>query len=163
MLTTPTHKITPISAADLPAITAIYNSNREFLRAHLGAERLSEDWVWNEYEVTRELGFCCCKIVCSASGLTIGFLEFKLSEETYLSLLMLHKDYQNSGVGKEVLQAFEAYAKRQNSKRVRIDAVSRYSEAVTRFWRNNGYLPEKDITLYWNEKELKAVKMVKTL
>jgi GNAT superfamily N-acetyltransferase len=163
MFDTPSYQIIETTERDVPAVTAVYNSHQDFLQSHLGIKSVSEAWVWNEIEVTRELGFASCKIVSAPSGLTVGFLDFKIGEETYLSLLMIHRDHSKSGIGKEILRAFEQYAKQQGSKRIRIDVVTDYDEAVTHFWQSSGFLPEKEITLFWSEKELRAVKMVKAI
>jgi GNAT superfamily N-acetyltransferase len=160
---TQNYKIAETDANDLARITDIYNSNSEFIKNHLGVVSVDESWVLQEYKDMQEAGFSCCKIVSKESGSIVGFIDFKLAEEAYLSLLMIAQESRKSGIGAEIVKGLEAYAGHRNSKRIRIDVVTGYSEAVMRFWMKNGYVPEREITLDWNGKALKAMKMVKEL
>jgi len=53
-----------------------------------------------ELESMKKANFYSCKIIEKSSGKIIGIIDFKIGEETYLSLLMLHNDYKNKGFGK---------------------------------------------------------------
>ncbi len=148
---------------DIPSITKIYNSNSGFLKKHIGKQNVNEDWVLNEYKDTLMIGFTFCKIVDKKTCEIVGFMDFKIDEETYLSLFMVHSDFKNKGIGKEILSCFEKYAKSFNSKRIRIDVVSDYDETVLKFWINNGFIDKEEVKMFWNKKELLAMKMVKVL
>ena len=163
MFCTPNYLIIEVNESDIIHIAKIYNSNQNFLRKHIGVERISEDWVLNEIHEMRENGFLCCMIIDKNSALPVGFLEFKISEETYLSLIMINSDNKKNGIGKEIIQYFSEYVKHQNSSRIRIDVVADYDESVLKFWINNGFIPEKENVLSWCGKKLHAIKMVKDL
>lgn len=59
----------------------------------------------------RKSEFCSCKVVEKPSGEIIGLIDFRIGEESYLSLLMIHNDYANRGFGKQIYKAFEEYVK----------------------------------------------------
>ena len=138
----------------------IYNSNRKFLERHLGREFIDEQWVLREYEDMFLRGFVSNKIMDKKSSEIIGFIDFKIAEETYLSLLMLHHDQKNRGIGKEIIIGFKEYAKNLNSISIRIDVIGDYDESVLKFWINNGFKFQSQVKLSWNNKDLVAMKMV---
>ncbi len=41
--------------------------------------------------------------------------------------------------------------------------VSDYNETVFKFWINNGFTNKEEVKIFWNKKELLAMKMVKTV
>lgn len=108
-------------------------------------------------------GFSSCKIVEKNSNKIIGFIDFKLEKETYLSLLMINNNLRNQGIGKIVYELFEMYIKSCNSNKLRIDVVTNYDKNVLDFWTKNGFENIESITLNWNEKVLPAVVMKKDL
>jgi GNAT superfamily N-acetyltransferase len=148
---------------DINNIVEVYNSNRDFLVNHLDSDKITYDWIFEELESMKKSGFCSCKVVEKSSGKLIGILDFKLGEETYLSLLMIHNDYKNKGYGKAIYQALEQYAKSAKSKCMRIDVVTSYDDTVLDFWVRNGFDKFKEIELKWTEKTLPAVMMKKSL
>lgn len=155
--------IARVEIKDLNDIVEVYNSNKYFLVNHMDTDKVTYEWVLEELETMTKIEFCSCKIVDKISGKIIGIIDFKIGEETYLSLLMLHNDYKNKGFGKLIYQAFEEYIKSLKSKNVRIDVVSNYSDSVLEFWIKNGFKKFKDIELNWTGKLLPAVIMKKIL
>ena len=111
----------------------------------------------------KEVGFYCCKIVELSSGKIIGIMDFKIAEETYLSLLMIHNDYKSKGFGKLIFQALQEYVKSLISKCIRIDVVANYDNSVLDFWTRNGFIKFKDVELNWTGKTLPATTMKKRL
>jgi len=129
----------------------------------MNIENVTGQWVLGEIESMKKVGFCSCKIVEILSGKTIGIIDFKVGEETYLSLLMMHKDFKGRGYGKLVLHAFEKYAKLLNSKSIRIDVVTNYDSSVLDFWIGNNFIKFEEVALNWAGKILPAVIMKKDL
>lgn len=148
---------------DLNEILEVYNSNRHFLINHLDKEKVTVKWVLGELESMKEVGFCSCKIVENSSGKIIGVMDFKVEEETYLSLLMVHNDYRCMGYGKLIFQAFEEYSKSLKSNCIRVDVVTSYDDSVLDFWIRNEFIKFKDTELNWAGKILPAITMKKTL
>lgn len=144
---------------DLNEVIEIYNSNEHFLVAH--EERITKQWITEEIELMEEIGFNSGKIVEKSSGKIIGVIDFKVGEESYLSLLMIHNDFRGKGFGKLIFQGFEEYVKSLKSKC--IDVVTNYDHSVLDFWIKNGFIKFKDIELNWAGKRLPAVTMKKNL
>jgi len=152
-----------IDNKDSNKIVEIYNSNKKFLLSHMNMENVTVQWVIEEIESMKKVGFYSCKIVEILSGKTIGIIDFKIGEETYLSLLMIHKDFKCRGYGKLILHAFEEYAKTLKSKFIRIDVVTNYDSSVLDFWIKNKFIRFEEVELNWAGKILSAVTMKKYL
>jgi len=152
-----------IDNKDSNKIVEIYNSNKKFLLSHMNMENVTVQWVIEEIESMKKVGFYSCKIVEILSGKTIGIIDFKIGEETYLSLLMIHKDFKCTGYGKLILHAFEEYAKTLKSKSIRIDVVTNYDSSVFDFWIKNKFIRFEEVELNWAGKILSAVTMKKYL
>lgn len=148
---------------DLSEIVQVYNSNRKFLEAHMNKEKISEEWILEELKSMKEAGFYSSKIVVNSSSKIIGVMDYKLGEETYLSLMMLHNNLRGNGIGQMVFRAFEEYLKSLNSKSIRIDVVTDYDNSVFDFWNKNGFIKCIDVELNWTGKILSAVTMRKCL
>lgn len=155
--------IDTIGDKDLNKIVEVYNSNRNFLRNHMDVDSITYEWMVEELDSMKNAGFLSCKIVEKQTDKLIGVLDFKIDEETYLSLLMIHSDYKNKGYGKLVYQALEKHAKSEKSMRIRIDVVTNYDKTVLDFWSRNGFVKYNDITLNWTGKTLPAVILKKEL
>ncbi|MEG0641444.1 MAG: GNAT family N-acetyltransferase [Clostridium sp.] len=148
---------------DLIQITDIYNSNKNFLTNHMDKEKITYDWLLEDVKEMKYAGFLPCKIVDKSTGNILGLMEFKVSKETYLSLLMLHENYAHKGIGSLVYESFEEYIKTTDSTAIRIDVVTSYNEKILNFWTKNGFSKLKDVNLTWGEKTLSAALMKKSL
>ena len=152
-----------IENKDLNEVVKVYNSNKHFLVKHMDKEEITNEWIFQELESMKEVGFYSCKIVDINSENIMGIMDFKVGEETYLSLLMIHNDFKSKGLGKLIFHAFEEYVKSLKSKCIRIDVVTNYENSVLDFWIKNGFIKFKDIELNWIGKILPAVTMKKSL
>lgn len=155
--------IEQVTQTDLDAVLAIYPSNKAFLSHHLGRDTVTRVWLESELAAMASAGFSSCKIAKRGASGIIGITDFRLAEETYLSLLMLHGDYQQNGLGKQVYQAIENYAKQHGSTAIRIDVVTGYDPGVCNFWRSRGFTKVQEVTLHWAGKTLPALAMKKQL
>jgi len=152
-----------VNINDLNEVIDIYNSNKHFLVAHMDKEKITNQWLIEEIKSMKEIGFNSGKIVEKSTGKIIGVMDFKIDEESYLSLLMIHNDFKGKGFGKQIFQAFEEYVKSLKSKCIRIDVVTNYDSSVLDFWIKHGFIRFKDIELNWTGKKLPAVTMKKHL
>ncbi|PAB57380.1 GNAT family N-acetyltransferase [Anaeromicrobium sediminis] len=148
---------------DLISIIEVYNSNNKFLLAHMDKEKVDMEWLENEIQGMRQVGFYSCKIVHKETLEIIGLMDFSVNKESYLSLLMIHDEYKNRVYGKEVYLGLEEYLKRNKVNDIRIDVVYDYNEKVLSFWLKNGFERLENIKLSWSGKELLAVKMKKNI
>ena len=148
---------------DVDSVVEVYNSNTLFLENHMDTQQVTFEWVTEEVESMKRAGFCSCKAVDKNSRKIVGIIDFKIDEEAYLSLLMIHKDYENMGFGKQIYKAFEEYAKSRKSKYIRLDVVTGYSDKVVNFWIGNGFEKFEDIKLNWTGVTLSAVTMKKEI
>ncbi|QRF24124.1 GNAT family N-acetyltransferase [Alicyclobacillus sp. TC] len=119
------------------------------------------EWVTEELKSMRNAGFCSCKVVDKRTGKMVGIIDYKIEQESYLSLLIVHQDYQNMGYGKQIYRAFEDYAKSRKSQCIRLDVANGYSDKVINFWIANGFEKLEDIKLNWAGVTLSAVIMKK--
>jgi len=155
--------ICSVENKDIEEVLEVYNSNVHFLINHLNIDKVSVEWINHEIESMREIGYLSCKIVDRSTLKIIGILDFKVDEEIYLSLLMIHNDFKGKGFGKIIFQLFEEYVKSLNSKSIRIDVVTNYDNAVLKFWINNGFNKFDEVELNWTGKILPALTMKKFL
>lgn len=148
---------------DLKDIVEVYNSNIDFLKSHLGVDKVTYKWLDNELEIMKQDDFHSYKIIKKDTNEVVGFIDFKIDNETYLSLLILHKNYKNKGIGKLIYKALEEYVKSLKSDCIRIDVVTNYDNNVIDFWSKNGFKKIKKIELNWGDKILPAIIMKKKL
>ena len=148
---------------DLKDIVEVYNSNKDFLINHMDIDNVKYEWILEELESMKKANFYSCKVVEKSSDKIIGIVDFKIGEESYVSLLMIHNDYKNKGFGKLIYRALEEYVKSVKSKCMRIDVVINYDDTVLNFWVENGFIIIEDIELNWTGKVLPAVIMRKIL
>lgn len=148
---------------DIATVLEVYNSNDHFLIKHLGKNQVTNEWIFQELESMRDVGFYSCKIVEKSTGKIIGIIDFKVTAETYLSLLMIHHALQGKGLGKLIFEGFEEYINSLKSQSIRIDVVTSYDYSVLNFWLNNGFIKCKNVELNWSGMTLSAVTMKKYL
>jgi len=148
---------------DLKDIVEVYNSNIDFLESHLGIDKVTFKWLYNELEIMKQANFSSYKIIKKDTNEIVGFIDLKIDNETYLSLLMLHNKYKNKGIGKSIYKALEKHVKSLKSDCIRIDVVTNYDNSVINFWSRNGFNRIKEIKLNWGDKILPAITMKKNL
>ena len=155
--------LTKISIKDYEEIIKIYNSNQQFLNIHQGTKSITIDWLDKEMKTMKKEGFLSYKIVEKTSNQIIGIIDFKISNQSYISLIIIHKKYQNKGLGKEVYNLIESYLKQRNSISIKIDVVKNYNKNVINFWLENGFEIIEEINLNWTGKVLNALTMEKII
>jgi len=109
MFLTGNFQIVKTDEQDFDEILSIYNSNKVFLLNHTGTSVVDREWCAWDFNDTLNGGFSRYRIAEAGNGPAIGFLDAKVSEETYLSLLILHENWQGRGIGKEIYKGFEEY------------------------------------------------------
>lgn len=156
------HLITAeVEESDVKDILEIYNSNQEFLQKHMDKDEITIEWLEEELQQMKKIDFYTFKIIEKSSGKAVGFFDIKVSEESYLSLLMIHNDYQSKGYGKEIYIKLDAYLRSVGCKIVRIDVVTNYDKKVEIFWERNGFNKIENVELNWAGKQLFAVTLKK--
>lgn len=148
---------------DIKEVLAVYNSNYKFLINHMEKNKVTNEWLRQEFKSMKNHGFYCYKVVNRETERIVGIVDLKMEEEAYLSLLMIHSDFRGKGLGNMIFQGFEEYIKSLKCKSIRIDVVTNYDNSVLNFWINNGFTKIKDVELNWTGKVLPAVVMKKFL
>ncbi|MEN2256308.1 GNAT family N-acetyltransferase (plasmid) [Paraclostridium benzoelyticum] len=146
------YRIDYATTGDLDKFVNIYNSNLDFLITHIGVSKIDLEWITKEFKEMQSINFNCCKVIDKKNYSIIGLLDFRLGEISYLSLLMIHKDYKSKGIGKQIYNLFERYLQSSNSQSIRIDVVNNYNKNVYKFWTDLGFEKVKDIELEWSKK-----------
>lgn len=147
---------------DIDKIVEIYNSNVSFLMAHMGISNTSKEFICNEINEMKSVGFIS-SVIKDNKGEIIGVCDFKIQEEAYLSLLMINSKFKGNGLGKEIYNHLERVFKSNNVKRVRIDVVYDYEENVIGFWEKQGFVSKGKVELEWNAHKSNATKMYKSI
>lgn len=152
-----------ITADDCPRITEIYNSNPDFLKYHLAVNAVTNEWVRQEQEEVRRASFCSAKLIDRKAKRTIGFFDYRLGDEAYLSLFMLDDPHKGSGLGIAGYRLIEGYFAARGCRTVRIDVVYGYPTNTMGFWEYCGFVRQEVVQLEWHGKQTGAFKMVKAL
>jgi ribosomal protein S18 acetylase RimI-like enzyme len=140
----------------------IYNSNKTFLCSHMGISSVSKEFILNEIEDMKKVGFNS-SIIKDNKGQIVGLCDFKISDEVYLSLLMIDDKLKGKGLGKIIYNKLEKMFKSKNAKRIRIDVVYDYKENVLGFWEKQGFITDEKIELEWHGYKSNAIKMYKII
>lgn len=156
-------RVEEVRNKDLNEIVEVYNSNENFLTSHMDKKEITGEWMIEELKSMKEIGFLCCKIVDMNSQKIVGVVDFKVDKETYLSLLMIHNNYKNKGLGRLIYNSLEEYVLSLKSDCIRIDVVTDYDDSVIEFWIKNRFVKFKDTILNWTGKELNSIVMKKNL
>lgn len=154
--------IDTIDQNDITKILDIYNSNKTFLENHMGILEVSKDFIVNEIEEMKSVGFSSL-VIKNNKGKIVGICDFKIGDEVYLSLLMIDSKLKGKGLGSIIYNQLEKIFKAKNSKGIRIDVVYDYEESALAFWEKQGFVPSEKIELEWNGYKSKAIKMYKTI
>lgn len=154
--------IDKVKQNDINKIVDIYNSNRNFLYSHMGISSISKDFIFNEIEEMKKMGFIS-SIIKDNKGEIVGLCDFKITDEVYLSLLMIDAKVKGNGVGRTIYNQLEKMFKSKNATSIRIDIVYDYEENILGFWRKQGFIYSKKIELEWNGYKSNAIKMYKTI
>lgn len=156
-------RIEAFAQCDLPYIACIYNSNPSFLQQHLGVTYVDNQWVEKEQADMADTAFCTAMVIDRTTGCTVGFCDYSLGKQAYLSLLMLEGSRKGCGLGRVAYQLLEQYFASYGACSVRIDVVYDYPDTPIGFWEGCGFLPQEVIPLEWHGKCSNAYKMVKQL
>ena len=154
--------INTVDQNDIGKIIDIYNSNKTFLENHIGISKVSKDFIVNEIEEMKNIGFSSLVIKNNEDNI-VGICDFKIGDEVYLSLLMIDAKLKGNGLGRIIYNQLEKIFKTKNSKRIRIDVVYDYEKNALGFWEKQGFVPSEEIQLEWNGYKSKAVKMYKNI
>lgn len=151
----------PAGFQDIGIITAIYNSNPEFLHDHLGVCRVSEKFLYGEMLEMQRQGFTT-KLFITETGQVVGLADYRPDKTAYLSLLMLDASIQRQGCGQRCYELLEQELLAQGCTQVRLDAAQG-PHSPDPFWGKLGFIPGKTICLTWGEHSFPATVMHKDI
>ena len=153
----------PAGRQDAAVLAAIYNSNPEFLLHHLGRDRVDEAFLLSELEEMAGAGFVTLLITQGRDGSALAAADVRGGEEAYLSLLILHRDAQGHGLGRQCAALLEEHLRAGGNRRVRIDVVDDHPGNPLPFWRRMGYEGSQRVALTWGDKTSSALVLRKEL
>lgn len=156
------YKIDILTTNDVDKILDIYNSNISFLENHMGITTVSKEFIVEEIEKMKNIGFNSL-VIRNSEGNIVGICDFKMEDEVYLSLLMIDAKQKRNGLGSRIYNELEQIFKAEDANRVRIDVVYDYEDNVVGFWEKQGFTHCEKIQLEWNGYKSKAIKMCKTI
>lgn len=152
-----------IKETDYSGIVEVYNSNQRFLLNHLGQPSVNYDFIVGEVSEMKSIGFLSDVIVDKDTEVIKGVIDYRLSEEVYLSLFMLDSSLQGRGLGRKLYHCFENELVKKGVKKIRIDVVNEYEGNVAAFWEKLGFAGNEELYLKWGNKKSKALVMRKSL
>lgn len=156
-------ELRPAGEEDIPRLAELYNSNPDFLKNHLGMERVTTGFIREELTEMVRAGFYSCVLTDGESRAIIALCDYKPGEETYLSLVMLDGAGRGVGLGRRVYKHLEEVFLRDGALRIRIDVVDGYEGNVVGFWEKQGFLPHERLVLDWDGHTMEAQVMKKEL
>lgn len=151
----------PAGPEDIGIITAIYNSNPEFLLDHLGVSRVREKFLREEMLEMQRQGFTT-QLFTTESGQAVGLADYRPDQTAYLSLLMLDASIQGQGWGRRCYALLEQELLAQGCAQVRLDAAQG-PHSPAPFWEKLGFTPGKTIRLTWGGHTFPATVMHKDI
>ena len=147
----------PDGRQDAAVLAAIYNSNPEFLLHHLGRKRVDEAFLLSELDEMAGAGFVTLLVTQGRGGPALAAADVRGGEEAYLSLLILHRDAQGHGLGRQCAALLEEHLRASGSRRVRIDVVDDHPGNPLPFWQRMGYEGSQRVALTWGDKTSSAL------
>lgn len=126
---------------ELPALLAIYNSNPGYNLLRNGAEEITLADVQAEYDTTLSIPTGHW-LTLTSGGQIIGVMHLVVKspadEKSWISLLLLHADYQRKGYGREAVQLAEQHFASAGSLHVHHGVIT-HDEPALLFWGKLGY------------------------
>ncbi|BAH41910.1 hypothetical protein BBR47_09330 [Brevibacillus brevis NBRC 100599] len=126
---------------DLPDLLATYNSNPKYNQLRNGTSTVSLAELEAEYDATISIPSGHW-LAITREGTIIGVIHIVLSSvndpKSWISLLLLHADYQQQGFGKEAVTLMESYCIHHGSEHVHHGVIA-HNEPALLFWGKLGY------------------------
>lgn len=151
----------PAGPGDRTAILSLYNGNPNFLRHHLGRDRVDEAFLEWEGEEMARMGFVTWLMM--EGECVVGFSDLRPGREVYLSLFLVDASRQGRGLGKQMYRQLEEELAARGGERVRIDVVDDHPGNPLPFWERLGFIKGERISLTWGEKTSQGWRMAKAL
>jgi len=131
----------PLERSDFPSVVAVYQSNPAYNCLRNGSPGLSlEQWT-AEYEETLSLMDGRWLAVCAGEVL-IGVSHVRTHHpregKGWISLILLHADWQRKGLGREAVSLLEGWFQSEGCSQVHTGVITE-NEPALRFWGALGY------------------------
>ena len=157
------YTIREVHDEDIEKIDSIYNSNHKFLVNHLGMNIVDNHFIHQEILDMTSNNFLSCVIVNELSDEIIGIIDYQVDNTVYLSLLMIHSNYQKNKIAQMIYKKFESNMSKLGKSTIRIDVINDYPNNVIWFWEKQGFVQQNEVALNWGNKKSSAVVMLKSL
>lgn len=127
--------------SELSALLDVYNSNPGYNRLRNGSDAVTLTEVAAEYESTLDIPTGHWLTVAAGDRI-IGVMHIIVSNpsdrKSWISLLLLHADFQRKGYGREAVRLAEAYFAQAGGQHVH-HGVMALNEPALLFWGKLGY------------------------
>lgn len=126
--------LAPVTAAELPALVPVYNSNPFFLKLSEGKPEIAVDDLARAFADHRREGAHHVLLRDRADGSVVGVVQ--LLEENphdgvaWLGLLVVHADRQRQGLAREVVEAISRWLRDNGRAELRLGVVSKNARVV---------------------------------
>ncbi len=150
-----------VSDINIDNVMQIFNSNEEFLLGNLDRPLIDRNFVINEICNMSNLGFITY-ILTDLNGKEIGMCEYKIGYDVYISLLIVNKDFQNRGIGSQIYKLLESKFKSQGVQKISLEILEDGDRSKD-FWTKLGFVLDEKTILEWDDKKIKAFRMIKDL
>ena len=141
----------------------IRNASTEDINQVLDIEELCYETPWPQEAFEEEIGNedIGFGMVAEEDGLVVGFVTgLRVTSAFHLHNIAVHPDYQGHGIGTALLQAVEAYCRRNNFRQILLE-VRKDNEVARHIYlemdfkavgtRHDYYGPGRDAFLYTKE------------
>ncbi|WP_312114804.1 GNAT family N-acetyltransferase [Brevibacillus reuszeri] len=126
---------------DLTLTLEIYNSNPDYNLLRNGDDSVTLAEVEAEYDATLTIPTGYWLALCVADRL-IGVMHLIVSnpsdQKSWISMLLLHSDYQRQGFGKEAVSLVEQHCLKAGSRNIHHGVIAHNAQALL-FWGMLGY------------------------
>lgn len=126
--------LAPVTAADLPALLPVYNSNPFFLKLSEGKTELTLDDLATDLaeDAGREGAHHC--LLRARDGTVVGVVKI-LEEDprdgrAWLGLLVVHAEWQRQGLAREVMEAISRWLRDNGRHELRLGVLSKNARVV---------------------------------
>ena len=124
----------------------IMNSNQKYNSISKDKEMVEESDILKEFQESEELKVI--RLFVKNDEKYIGIVDYCLNnpsdERTWISLFVIHKNYQGSGIAKKVYHEFEKMIRDKKKDSIRL-AVHKINKQGISFWNSLGFVKYKEL------------------
>jgi RimJ/RimL family protein N-acetyltransferase len=154
--------LAPVTAADLPALLPVYNSNPFFLKLAEGKPEVTLEDLARDFEDRGREG-AHHVLLRTRDGATVGVVQV-LEENpndgrAWLGLLVLHAEWQRRGLAREVVEALSRWLRDNGRDELRLGVLGKNARVVAA-WAALGF---RGLDVIESERWGRVIRMARAL